>query len=337
MAASGAAGATGPAGPTGENANTITLANFTVPAVGSTVTVNVADTGWIVVGQVIYVDGAGGGVGQAGAFQVTAKTATTVTLLNPAQLQQIPLAGTAQAGLAAQLSGRSTDYLGGDNACHAVPTAGVHGPIAIQKFTASGTYTPTAGMTSCIIECVGGGGGGGGSLGNASYCLAGGGGGSGGYSRKLATAAQIGASQTVTIGAGGTGGVSNASGNAGGATSVGSLCSANGGGGGTNSNSGGSCGAAATPGTGDLAAAGAPGGPGFYANNTSTFSPAGAGGSSTFGGGAVASFTTAGNVAAGSNATGYGSGGSGGVTQVTSSSANGGAGSAGIVVITEYS
>ena len=119
----GPAGATGPAGTTGENANTLTVASFTVPAIGATVTVSVADTGWIVVGQMLYVDTAGGGAGAAGAFQVQSKTSTTVTLLNPAQMQQIPLAGTAQAGLMAQLSGRSSDYVGGDNACHAVPGA----------------------------------------------------------------------------------------------------------------------------------------------------------------------------------------------------------------------
>src|SRR5215471_2028348 len=56
---------------------------------------------------------------------------------------------------------------------------GYHGPLAIRKFTASGTYTPTAGMVMCIIECVGGGGGGGGVVGTANYSLAGGGGGSG--------------------------------------------------------------------------------------------------------------------------------------------------------------
>ena len=70
-------------------------------------------------------------------------------------------------------------------------------------------YSPRAaptrqplGMRNCIIECVGGGGGRtvvAGS-GNMSYIT--GGGGAGGYSRKYATAANIGASQAVTIGGG---------------------------------------------------------------------------------------------------------------------------------------
>jgi hypothetical protein len=33
--------------------------------------------------------------------------------------------------------------------------------IAIQTFSADGTYTPTAGMAWCMIECIGAGGGGG--------------------------------------------------------------------------------------------------------------------------------------------------------------------------------
>ena len=36
------------------------------------------------------------------------------------------------------------------------------GVIAIKVFTASGTYTPSPNMTTCVIECQGGGGGGGG-------------------------------------------------------------------------------------------------------------------------------------------------------------------------------
>jgi len=149
MAAQGGTGATGPAGPTGENANTLTVANFTVPAVGATVTVSVADTGWIVVGQVLYVDTAGGGAGLAGAFQVQSKTSTTVTLLNPAQLQQIPLASSAQAGLLAQLSGGSSYYVGGDNATHPMPTIG-----AFKGVTS--TYSVVAADNASYLICSGG-------------------------------------------------------------------------------------------------------------------------------------------------------------------------------------
>ena len=56
------------------------------------------------------------------------------------------------------------------NSIPSVPnTAGV---IGIQVFTASGTYTPSASMTTCVIECVGGGGGGGGTASGRLQLLA---------------------------------------------------------------------------------------------------------------------------------------------------------------------
>jgi hypothetical protein len=82
---SGPPGATGPpgsSGPTGSAAWTTTLASFTVPAVGATNTVNVADASWIAVGEMVYLDTAGGPA-TAGALQVTAKTGTQLTLLTP--------------------------------------------------------------------------------------------------------------------------------------------------------------------------------------------------------------------------------------------------------------
>src|SRR4051812_49429682 len=72
------------------------------------------------------------------------------------------------------------------------PAGGGSLSIAVQTFTASGTYTPRAGMQFCVIELVGGGGGGGAANAGAGEYMVGGGGGAGGYSRKLATAADIG-------------------------------------------------------------------------------------------------------------------------------------------------
>src|SRR6266404_4495844 len=84
--------------------------------------------------------------------------------------------------------------------------------VSVQKFTGSGTYTPTSGMVYCIIECVGGGGGGGGTgaAGATTLIIGAGGGGSGGYSRLMASAATIGASKIVTVGALGGGGSAGA-------------------------------------------------------------------------------------------------------------------------------
>src|SRR5207244_12959300 len=82
--AGGATGPAGPAGPAGVNAYTVTaVSSFTVPNVGATTTVTVADASWIVVGQLLYFDVAGGRAGLAGALQVTAKAGNGLTLLNP--------------------------------------------------------------------------------------------------------------------------------------------------------------------------------------------------------------------------------------------------------------
>ena len=72
----------GGVGPAGTNATTTTTASFTVPAVGSTVSVTVADASWIVVGQVLWIDTAGGGPGQAGTLFVQSKSGNTLTLIN---------------------------------------------------------------------------------------------------------------------------------------------------------------------------------------------------------------------------------------------------------------
>jgi hypothetical protein len=212
--------------------------------------------------------------------------------------------------------------------------------IKKQVFTASGTYTPSTGLLYAIIECVGSGGGGGGAN-NASttQIYGGGGGGSGSYSRLVATAATIGASQTVTIGAAGTGGAAGSNnGTAGADVSVGTLCIGKGGGGGNFSSiaqvpTGGGGG---TSGTGDLAALGTSGGFGAYSTANNTFIPSGSGGSSYFGGGARAVSATAGAAVNGNNGGSYGAGGSGGHVNSLVGTAAGGNGSTGVVVITEF-
>ena len=69
----------------------------------------------------------------------------------------------------------------------------------------SSTYTPTSGMVYVMVEVMGGGGSGGG---DTNYV--GGGGGAGGYARAFYSAADIGASQSYSVG---TGGAASSSGN----------------------------------------------------------------------------------------------------------------------------
>jgi hypothetical protein len=193
-----------------------------------------------------------------------------------------------------------------------------------QVFTASGTYTPTPGMTYVDVEVQGAGGGGAG----AAAGWWGGGGGSGAYTRKVLTSAQIGASQTVTIGAGGSGGAgSNGNGTAGGSSSLGSLLVAGGGGGAGYSASptGMTLG---SPGTVTTAGDYATGGQrGFYPTLAlnSTGNLGGNGANSYLGLGGIPTGTT------GGGATGYGGGGAGGI-----GGGAGGAGTGGIVIVTEY-
>lgn len=203
--------------------------------------------------------------------------------------------------------------------------------VKIQTFTAGGTYTPSAGILYATIECWGGGGAGGGVP--STSLPAGGGGGSGAYSRKTVTAATIGASKAVTIGAGGTGGAGT--GGTGGDTSVGSLCIAKGGfggvGGAASTVVAGGLGGSGASGTGDITASGAPGLIGQGASSASEFS--GAGGNSTLGG--AGGGLPLGTYAAGNaGAANTGSGGGGALANGTG--ANGGAGGSGFVVITEY-
>ncbi len=203
------------------------------------------------------------------------------------------------------------------------------GGVAIKRqiFTASGSYTPSAGLLYAEVEVLGAGGGAGGS---PAAFPRGGGGGAGAYSMSVLGAAAIGAAQTVTIGAGGAGGAAGANpGSAGGASSFGTLVTANGGSGGDSSTTlgsylcaGGQGGAAAT---GDIAIAGNNGG---FSGDYNGVVDVGIGANSKYGaGGATASAT-----AAGANGAGYGAGGCGSI----GASLAGGNGSGGLVIVTEY-
>lgn len=219
------------------------------------------------------------------------------------------------------------------------------GVLNVQVFTASGTYTPVGGMATAIIECVGGGAGGASIYSTTATIVNAPGGGAGAYSRKLVTAAQVGASQVVTIGVGGTGATvpaagAGTTGGAGGDTSVGSLCVARGApASGTGSGQavyGGSPGGPAT-GIGDIVVGGSPSDGGSNGPSTGTAGGVGAGASSYFGGGGRSnSWASTGPSIAGNAATGYGSGGSGTSSNSATSGAVGGNGSSGIVIITEY-
>ncbi len=218
------------------------------------------------------------------------------------------------------------------------------GVISIQIFTASGTYTPTAGMDYCIMEAVGAGGGGGGTTNcGAAEVSAGGGGGSGSYARQVASAATIGASQTITIGAAGAAGATAAgNGGNGGDSSVGALCIGKGGSGGTGSgaavSSSAQGGDGGVAGTGVFSSVGSQGGDGIasIAGGSGNFACGGSGGGSYFGGATNANSTVSGQQT-GLTGQQYGGGGSGGSTSPSGNAVTGGAGFSGFITITEFS
>jgi hypothetical protein len=193
----------------------------------------------------------------------------------------------------------------------------------IQKFTASGTFTIPANITSVKFILVGGGGAGGGS----TAANNGGGGGSGGYAEKYLSGLTPGNTITVTVGGGGAG-VSGANGNAGTASSIASgtqtitTVTANGGGGGQTQS-----GNIATPGSGATVSTNGDvngfGVNGFF----SASSQIGGAGASTFlgGGGSPGTNTAGGNASANTGSGGGGAGGPG-------SSFAGGNGASGIVI-----
>lgn len=210
--------------------------------------------------------------------------------------------------------------------------------VNVQIFTSSGTYTPTTGMQYVVVEMVGGGGAGGGTASTSSVQFASAGGASGGeYGRGVFSAATIGASQTVTIGAAGTpGGAGANNGGNGGTTSLGALLTAIGGTGGTGRTAQGTGSSTAGPagGTGGTGGSfhipGNPGGAGSCAFAASIVW-GGNGGNSFFGSGGLSIVSGAGVAG-----TGYGAGGGGSSAGASTSAFAGGAGTAGIIVVTEY-
>jgi hypothetical protein len=212
------------------------------------------------------------------------------------------------------------------------------------------TYTPSAGMQACLIEVVGGGGGGGGANGGGapSQVNFGGGGGGGGYGKAFYSAAEIGASQAVTVGAGGSGGSPGNSGNNGGTTSVGGLINVSGGSGGgsggasgagsVNRASGGSGGSGSG---GDINAQGSQGGYGYGFSVPGAgpiIASGGYGGASAgLGGGSVqGTFNWGSGGSGGQQGLAYGGGGAGASAAGTSGGQTGGSGFGGVCVITEF-
>jgi hypothetical protein len=219
----------------------------------------------------------------------------------------------------------------------------------------SGTYNPSNGITSILVQGVGGGGGGGGSnftgtgVGNGS---AAGGGGAGGYFCIFIPLASLAASYAYVIGAGGTSAAAQAGGNGGNTTFTtvqGTLV----GGGGVGAVAGytGVLSQGSTPGgigggfsnpyvapCGSYGISGGDGSPSVCLGPSQVIgffsSIPGNGGSSVFGEGGVTQNLLL--APGGSNGKGYGSGGSGAICYTLNNNKAGGSGASGIIIIYEY-
>ncbi len=252
--------------------------------------------------------------------------------------------GTTYANTAAGTSGQLLQSNGASAPTWATVTAtpGVN----VQTFTGSGTWSKPAGYASTsrvLIQCWGAGGSG---SKNSFACCGiikqGGGGGGGGYNYRWTTLSALGATETVTIGAGGTAvSAANTSGNSGGTTSFGSLTYAYGGAGGSSGGAGGGGGGQLSAGSGAQSGSPTP----ASINVGNSIFPEGAGGANGTsssnapgvsalykGGGGGATFYSLGNYGQGANggaAVWGGGGGGGGGYDVTYGPGTGGASSYG--------
>lgn len=253
-----------------------------------------------------------------------------------------------------------------DDGTLATPSGG-GATVDKQVFTASGTWTKPAGVTTCMVICVGGGGGGGsGRRGAAGTARGGGGGGAaGGLATVVVAASDLGATETITVGAAGTGGAAvtadstnGAAGGAGGASSMGTgafgtVCRASGAGAGSGGSTstasgdsgissgytdipsgggnGNTSGAGSNGSTNPASRAGTGGGGGGPATSSDTVGAGGAGGTNTVLGNSAGG--TAGTSAGGAGGVGpsrgfVGLGGGGGGGSITGAGGTGGAGGA---------
>lgn len=235
---------------------------------------------------------------------------------------------------------------GADPAFGAIPSQSGR-LIGVQVFASSGTYTPTTGTNSIIVEGVGGGGGSGGSAATGAGVSAVGPVASAGAYAKARFTAGFSAA-TVTIGAAGAAGAAGATtGGAGGTTSFGSLVSCPGGTAGVTAGS--AAAGAVNPMNPSVAPtisgaaqilvsmAGQSGTPGFLTSGATPISGNGGGNPIGTGGNGSPYFGQAGSAFPGVTGTGFGAGASGISAAQNQPALPGATGTRGVVIVYEYS
>ncbi|MEH5014106.1 hypothetical protein [Phytobacter diazotrophicus] len=265
-------------------------------------------------------------------------TAGTIALLAPLDspvLTGTPTAPTASAGTnTTQLA--TTAFVG--NAITAASGRLLNNGPLIFNTPGVTTYTPSALMKFCIVEVLGAGGGSGGCPATSASQIAAAAGGAGGsWARVSLTAAQVGSSQAVTVGAGGAAGTTSGSGGVGGSSSFGTLIVCPGG-------TATLVGVAISTSTASVISGANPGGVPTIISGTIIESMNGMAGGNAYlsfsnvlsGIGGASPRGNGGNGISGVTASGYGSGGSGNGSTASQSAKTGQAGTGGYVAIWEY-
>jgi microcystin-dependent protein len=151
-------------------------AGFTMPAVGYTVNITVTDTSWMSVGMILNLL-VGGNLQQVQINSITSKQLGVTNYSGPVTgavgvgalvtYAAFAVAGVNQPGIVNALSGKVTDYLGGDNACHAMPPAVgptaeyydkddflAHGAISATSFVSKLFVINNSGGTSAVSQAI---------------------------------------------------------------------------------------------------------------------------------------------------------------------------------------
>lgn len=152
----GIQGIQGVQGPAGVAFITTTTANFTIPNIGSTVVVSVADSTNLAVNDSVYIP-------TGGYFYITAKAAGTITLKQDGSIptQSVPTqvvnsgakvfsdgpafkaTGTNKLGLLGPISGNTTDFVDGTNVCRDLVSTVLTPNCITTMMIADGTITNT--------------------------------------------------------------------------------------------------------------------------------------------------------------------------------------------------
>jgi len=218
----------------------------------------------------VSIKGSGGGSVTLDASTAASDTTLTMPNVSGTILQSGTAVTAAQGGTGLTSVGTAGNVLTSNGSAW-TSTAPASTGINVQSFTGSGTWTkPSLSASSRVLIQAWGGGASGSKNGSNP-----GGGGGGGYNEWWFTLSALGATETVTIGAGGTARSTNGTGNAGGNTTVGSLITAyGGGGGGTSAVGGGGGGQLSAGGSGDTATPrGVPGRPILSAPDSPCLAP----------------------------------------------------------------